>query len=357
LADEANELVLWNSKLAANNVTVGSSLLTPDENLAPSGPAALAPANASTGVGLAPALSWSAVTGASSYDVYFGSSPSPPLVTGTVATRYSPGTLTPSTTYYWLVIAKNYSGSASAGSWSFTTQAAPTLQSITVTPANPSIAKGLTQQFTATGNYSDASTQNLNSSVAWASALPGVATISSGGLATGAAVGTSTISATSGAIAGSTVMTVTPATLVSIAVTPSNPSIVVGTAQQFTATGTYTDGSMLNLTGSVTWSAGTPAFSTITAAGKASGIKVGSSTISASTTNPVVSGSTTLTVTPFGPCDVTQDGLYSVVDVQAILNEALGASHSIDDLNGDHVVNVVDIEIVINAVLNLSCTV
>jgi hypothetical protein len=37
------------------------------------------------------------------------------------------------------------------------TVTAATLQSIAVTPASPSIAKGLTQQFTATGTYSDSS--------------------------------------------------------------------------------------------------------------------------------------------------------------------------------------------------------
>ena len=38
--------------------------------------------------------------------------------------------------------------------------------SIAVTPASPSIAKGLTQQFTATGTYTDNSTANLTTSVA-----------------------------------------------------------------------------------------------------------------------------------------------------------------------------------------------
>ena len=52
----------------------------------------------------------------------------------------------------------------------------PTLQSIAVTPVNPSIAKGLTQQFTATGTYSDSSTANLTGSVTWASATTSVAT-------------------------------------------------------------------------------------------------------------------------------------------------------------------------------------
>ena len=56
---------------------------------------------------------------------------------------------------------------------------------------------------------------------------------------------------------GSTVLTVTAATLVSIAVTPANPSIAKGTTQQFTATGTYSDSSTANITSSVTWSSGT----------------------------------------------------------------------------------------------------
>jgi hypothetical protein len=47
--------------------------------------------------------------------------------------------------------------------------------------------------------------------------------------------------------------TVTAATLVSIAVTPSSPSIALGTTQQLTATGTYSDGSTQNLTTTVTW--------------------------------------------------------------------------------------------------------
>ena len=54
---------------------------------------------------------------------------------------------------------------------------APTLSSIAVTPANPTILTGGTQQFTATGTYSDSSTQNLTGQVTWASSSTGVATI------------------------------------------------------------------------------------------------------------------------------------------------------------------------------------
>jgi uncharacterized protein (TIGR03437 family) len=42
--------------------------------------------------------------------------------------------------------------------------------------------------------------------------------------------------------------------------------------------------------------------------------------------------------------------------MQDIINEALGAASSANDLNVDEVVNVVDLQIVLNAVLNLGCS-
>src|SRR5882757_349260 len=66
-----------------------------------------------------------------------------------------------------------------------------TLVSIGVTPAIPTIAKGTTQQFMATGVYSDNTTQNLTNTVTWHAVNPAVASITtaigSGGLATGVA--------------------------------------------------------------------------------------------------------------------------------------------------------------------------
>jgi hypothetical protein len=56
----------------------------------------------------------------------------------------------------------------------------------------------------------------------------------------------------------------------------------------------------------------------------------------------------------FSPCDVTQNGIITVADVQAIINEALGSQTAVD-LSGDGVVNVVDVQIVINAVLTSVC--
>jgi Bacterial Ig-like domain (group 2) len=84
------------------------------------------------------------------------------------------------------------------------------------------------------------------------------------------------------------------ATLSSIAVTPANGSVQVGSTQAFTATGTYSDGSQSALT-SVTWSSSSTSVATINAAGMAMGVAEGSTTITA--TSGSISGSATLTVT------------------------------------------------------------
>jgi hypothetical protein len=85
----------------------------------------------------------------------------------------------------------------------------PSLSSISVTPANSSIAAGTTQAFKATGTYSNGTTQDLTSQVTWSSSNTAVAAISSAGVATGVAAGTTTIAAGKDGISGSTSLTVT----------------------------------------------------------------------------------------------------------------------------------------------------
>ncbi len=51
--------------------------------------------------------------------------------------------------------------------------------------------------------------------------------------------------------------------LKSIAVTPTSPAIVKGDSQQFTAIGTYSDGSTQNLTSTATWASGTTSVATL----------------------------------------------------------------------------------------------
>jgi hypothetical protein len=60
-------------------------------------------------------------------------------------------------------------------------------------------------------------------------------------------------------------------------------------------------------------------------------------------------------IVTFSPCDIKQNEIISVADVQLIINQALGGSSAVNDLNGDGVVNVADVQIEMNAVLNLGC--
>ncbi|MGO9464539.1 MAG: Ig-like domain-containing protein [Isosphaeraceae bacterium] len=172
-----------------------------------------------------------------------------------------------------------------------------TLQSITVTPANPSIPIGGAQQFTATGLFSDDSTENLTSQVTWASATPSVATISATGLASALATGTSSITASLDGITGSTVLTATPPTpiLQSITVTPANPHITVGATEQFTATGSFSNNSTENLTSEVIWTSDKPSVATTSATGLATALAMGTSSITASLSG--ITGEAMLTVT------------------------------------------------------------
>ena len=88
----------------------------------------------------------------------------------------------------------------------------PTLQSIAVTPANPTISVGSSPlQMTATGTYSDSSTQNITGSCSWTSSATGVATVNSAGQVTPVATGSASIKCTVGSVSGSTTVTVTPA--------------------------------------------------------------------------------------------------------------------------------------------------
>ncbi len=116
-------------------------------------------------------------------------------------------TVHPTTTTIYTVTATGTSGNATAATT--VTVAARTLSSIAVTPAGASLAVGATQQFTATGTYSDSSTSNVSASASWTSGTPGVATITSAGLATAVASGSTQITATLNSISGSTSLAVT----------------------------------------------------------------------------------------------------------------------------------------------------
>lgn len=156
----------------------------------------------------------------------------------------------------------------------------PTLTSIAVGPASPSIAVGASQQFTATGSYSDGNTQNIASSVTWNSSATNVATIAGSGTAMAVAVGQTTITAASGSVSGATTLTVV-AIPSSIVITPLAPALGVGQTVQFTATANYSEGSTKDVTQNAAWTSSSSGVASISA-GVATGVAVGQTSITAS---------------------------------------------------------------------------
>jgi len=180
------------------------------------------------------------------------------------------------------------------------TVSSATITTLTITPADPSIANGLKTQFALSGVFSDSTTQDLTFDAVWESSAPDVATVSnaaaSKGLAQSHAVGEATISATFDGVSGTTLLTVTEKELKSIAVTPANPTITgLSKTETFTATGTYSDGSTADITTTVAWTSSKPAIATIATDGVATSVAAGTTTISA-TLNGVI-GKTDLKVT------------------------------------------------------------
>ena len=172
----------------------------------------------------------------------------------------------------------------------------PTLTTVTVGPATPSIEQGQTLQMVATGTYDDGSTKSLaGSNVLWSTDDVSVATISKGGLLTGVGLGSTTITASSGTISGSTTATVQLANVVSISITPTSGSITVGGTIFFTAIATVQGGQTYDITDSAIWTSSDVNVATIDTTGMATGVAVGTTNITA-TSSGIVSNVVVLTV-------------------------------------------------------------
>jgi trimeric autotransporter adhesin len=194
------------------------------------------------------------------------------------------------------IVAGTSTVTATSGSISGTasvTVSSATLVSLAIAPANSTMPDEANKQFTATGTFSDSTTQDLTQLVLWKSSNPAVAIINASGLVTSVATGSSTIQASFGSVVQSTTLTVSNVALASIAITPASPTISKGTLLKFTATGTYTDGSTATLT-NVSWKSSKPQFANVRSSGIVHGKKAGSLTISATAFG--VTGTTTLTV-------------------------------------------------------------
>ncbi|HYM79487.1 MAG TPA: choice-of-anchor D domain-containing protein [Candidatus Dormibacteraeota bacterium] len=184
------------------------------------------------------------------------------------------------------------SGSQSAST--SVTVGAAVLVSLVLNPANASIALGGSEQYQVTGTYSDGSSQDVTASVEWSCAPCSSVYVATAGLVYSLAQGTATIHAALGTVSGFAILTVTPAALTSLTISPNPLSIDVGGTQQLSASGTYSNFSGTDLTASSTWMSSNPAVATVSATGFVTALTAGSTTITA--TSGSVSGTDTLTV-------------------------------------------------------------
>lgn len=131
-----------------------------------------------------------------------------------------------------------------------------TLQSIQITPNVSKTYVNTNQQFIATGIYSDG-TQNISSSVAWASSNLNIMTIlnnSNNGFATFLQAGNVNITAIFNGKQASNTIAVSSIQLQSITISIPNTELPIGITTQATATGTFNDGTQQNITNAVIWS-------------------------------------------------------------------------------------------------------
>jgi hypothetical protein len=146
----------------------------------------------------------------------------------------------------------------------------PTLSSITVGPATPSIQTGNTNntvQMLATGTFDDGSTGHP--SVSWSITPASTATINKTGLVTSVATGSATVTATSNdnpSITGTQTVTVTVGCITSISVQPTSGTLSNGgntsvslTAQANTCNGT------VDITSVAQWTSSNTTIATVSA--------------------------------------------------------------------------------------------
>jgi hypothetical protein len=182
----------------------------------------------------------------------------------------------------------------------------PTLTSISVGPASPTIQTGNTDntvQMHAVGTNNDGSS-DTNPSVGWTINPTSVATISTSGLVTSASIGTATVTATSNAnptLSGTQTVTVTVGCISSIQVQPTSGSVSFGGGKDLplTATALTCNGSQ-DVTSVATWTSSNTSLATVSAGlvSGVSGLTTGGTVTITASIGSITSNAATITVSP-----------------------------------------------------------
>ncbi|MBV6520471.1 MAG: hypothetical protein MNPFHGCM_00586 [Gemmatimonadaceae bacterium] len=178
-----------------------------------------------------------------------------------------------------------------SGSATITVTLVP-IGSISITPAQATIAAGGTVQFTATPKDANGNVL-VGRDIAWTSDQPSIATVSGGGVATGVSQGVARITAESEGKTAVALVTVTPVAISSIDVTPATVGLALGGTTQLTATPRDARGQPL-LGRVITWITGAPSVATVSQTGMVTAVGTGSAIVFAASEG--VSGSAAINV-------------------------------------------------------------
>ena len=183
------------------------------------------------------------------------------------------------------------------------------LNSIAINPSAAfSIPAGGQTNFTAIGSYSDDIDRVITSEVIWESNTQSVAIVNPDGKLTALSVGSANVLAKAQNTASPPIVissaavnvTVTGATLQSLAIQPQLDPEVVGFTRQYSVTGTYTGGETTSYTQRVTWTSSDPAVLTVSndveTKGKVTGVMAGIVTLTAKDPETGISDSLSVTV-------------------------------------------------------------
>jgi len=178
------------------------------------------------------------------------------------------------------------------------TVAPAALLSLSISPAQSALPLGESELLVVTGTYSDTTLKDVTPAVGWQITPSNVATVDKNGNVTAVSQGTVQISATYKGMSTSAKVTVGPIGLVSISVSASQSSLSVGGTEAMTASGTFSDGSIKDVTQSVTWNASPSTIATINGKGQLQGTTQGVVQVSAAYQGiagftPVIVGSIT----------------------------------------------------------------
>jgi uncharacterized protein YjdB len=128
----------------------------------------------------------------------------------------------------------------------------PIMLRLAILPGMLSLKHHANGRLSAVGTWSDDTTRDLTGLVTWTSSDESIASVSVGSIQ-GIFPGSATITATLDDFRASAAITVEPV-LQSLAVDPGSVSLTIGQTQQLTATATYSDGSVKDVTSQARWS-------------------------------------------------------------------------------------------------------